>query len=809
VTARYVAASANKGDPAQAEIPSARSGGDPDVRGRGSLRGRVLAWLPALTVSTVLVVALAGTDTGIMNIPRYALYVGFCLVLPGTLVFRALRRTPHTLVEDLTMGAVLGFVLEIPAWAAYSAADLRGLLWTWPLAVVLPFVAVPSLRRHWLPKGYRPVSPAWSWAVAGVCLAVIAYLWESYFIWHPSRVPPHAQRYFADLPYMLSLVGEAKHHFPMHVPQVASETLYYHWFAYAHEAAASMISGVDTTIVFYRLAVPVICLFSVLLFSVVGWRVSGSPWVGPVAAALTFVVGEAAVGHYNLSPFASVYTLIVWMSVSNSYGWLFLLGLAVVIADRLRASSHQDGGVPSWGAGAWVVMALLALAAPGAKSTILPVVVGGIGVTAAVHVVRHRRLDATMVGIGTVLLAGQAFGSFVIFHGESHGLTPATLSILWPYIARHGHRGVLDSIAALGFVGSCYVFYMMSRLAGIPVFAWLARRNRRAGAPAEWTSTHSFLLGTFGTGLAATLFLTHPTFGQTNFMRYGYLFGALLSAMGFVRLTESYRLPGRQLTTMLVVCVAVVALVHQVLLYDSFWLIPSSEWKKGTVLARMAPAFLYSAGLAAVIGAVAVLWRWWGRPERLGRGAGVVLALGTVLAAGVPVTVFDARNYVNMGWHSWITPDKVQGARWLRANSQPDQVLVTNSHCSFAWWGCASFSFWLEAYSERRSVVSGWGYAPRSADDASAAGKIAGFGVPFWDPALLALNDKAVYHPTAAILDRLWREHGARWIVVDRVSGKESPLLPGLADLRWQSGRTAIYQLRAPQGAPTPAAVAR
>jgi len=38
------------------------------------------------------------------------------VVVPGTLVYRALRGPVHTLVEDIAMGAAVGLVLELAAW---------------------------------------------------------------------------------------------------------------------------------------------------------------------------------------------------------------------------------------------------------------------------------------------------------------------------------------------------------------------------------------------------------------------------------------------------------------------------------------------------------------------------------------------------------------------------------------------------------------------------------------------------------------------------------------------------------------------
>src|SRR4051794_34217219 len=142
---------------------------DPGVQsGRRDMRGHLLRWLPAAAAFAAIVAMLHDTDTPAVDIGRYVLYVAWGLVLPGTLVYRSLRRTPHTLVEDLAIGTTIGLVLEIGAWAAFSIVGGQSLLWLWPALVVVPFLAVPALRRHWRVAGYRPTPLGWSWAVAGM-----------------------------------------------------------------------------------------------------------------------------------------------------------------------------------------------------------------------------------------------------------------------------------------------------------------------------------------------------------------------------------------------------------------------------------------------------------------------------------------------------------------------------------------------------------------------------------------------------------------------------------------------------------------
>ena len=68
-------------------------------------------WTPLAAAVAVAAFLLLRAGTSPLDLLRYAAYVVFAVVLPGTLVFRTVRTKPHTLVEDLAMGAAVGLVL--------------------------------------------------------------------------------------------------------------------------------------------------------------------------------------------------------------------------------------------------------------------------------------------------------------------------------------------------------------------------------------------------------------------------------------------------------------------------------------------------------------------------------------------------------------------------------------------------------------------------------------------------------------------------------------------------------------------------
>jgi hypothetical protein len=135
-----------------------------------------------------------------------------------------------------------------------------------------------------------------------------------------------------------------------------------------------------------------------------------------------------------------------------------------------------------------------------------------------------------------------------------------------------------------------------------------------------------------------------------------------------------------------------------------------------------------------------------------------------------------------------LPQSRVDAARWVRDHSGRGDVLATNVHCISGEVpaSCDSRSFWLSAYAERPVLVEGWGFSPRQAK--------AGL-TPFWDQALLSLNDSAFTDPTPSTLESL-RARGVRWLVVDRAVFPESPLLSTLTDPAYDNGRLAVYRLR-------------
>ncbi|WP_117213135.1 hypothetical protein [Allorhizocola rhizosphaerae] len=738
-----------------------------------------MRWLPLLAVSGALCAMLLATGVPFDYILRYAGYALWAVTLPGTLVYRALRRNTLGLAEDLAMGSALGLVLEIAVFVVASVTDLRGLLWVWPLLVVVPFAAVPRLRRHWLPRQGERAPLTWSWPVAGVAVFLLAYLTFAFF--RPNQPIPVGgpQRYFIDELFYLSLIGEAKHHFPLEVPAVAGQSLDYHWFTFAHYAVASTISGVEPHFVLFRLGLAFLVVLGVVLLGVVGWRVTSSSLAGAVSTALVFAIGEVAVGSMALGPLGGVTAYMIWGSPSLIYGALMTFPLIALGVDRLAG----DGAPGTLGRGAWVLLALFSLGATGAKASVLPVAVCAAGLVCLVQLVR-RRFSAAPWLLGGLLIAAQVVAMVVLYRFKSNGLYIHPLANVDAFLTRAINRPWWKELFVFAFVVGGYFLFMFTRLAGIAVLAWVRRR--------EWGTAQWFLSGGIVGGAAGTLLLWHPSYAQGYFVRSGFAFGAVLSAWGLVALIEHHRVSMRFFWAS--VAASLVAVACLSLLMWRYGATGGFGWHDMLPIYRMALSVMALAALVWL-----VLW-WAGRRGWAPRGGGAVAALVLVMCAGATGLPWDAKLFANAGpipYHVEVTPERAEAAQWVRDHSEPGDLLAINAHCLKPNSDpCSSLSFWLSGFAERRVLVESWAYTAQANEDAARQG-VTQTQVGFWDQELLRRNDSAFSQPSAESI-RWLRERGVRWMVADRAFGREAANLKEFALLRFERGDVAVYEVGCP-----------
>ena len=481
-------------DPASPSGLSVGDGGRPDVGDAAATSSRSLSpagvlrmgvralpWLLALGVATVVLLQ-AGTPAG--DIARYTAYWCFGVTLPGLLVVRAAVGTRGNWPEDLAIGAVTGLGLELVCFALWSVLGLQQLLWVWPLIVVLIFVAVPRLRRHWPISSPKPLPGLWSWGVASAIVACTLMVRQAAF---PAPLPPAGGFYDQDVVWHLSIVHELTRSFPPQVPQVVGELLRYHWFSHMHMAAAHLVSGAPVATVVLRLWILPLLAVTALISARLAMELSNRWWSGPVAAWCVIVFTGT-----SLLPVTGEAGVIFPTSPSEVYLLPIVMGIVVLIVRALRDVRLGAG---------WAVLALLLVAAAGAKPSAMPLVLAGTLVGGFSLLVLRRRqwraalwvvaMVAVILPVSILAVAGSDSGSMMrlfdfiewspIYHSlTGAGFHPASGPVL--------PEGVNDlSTRSLVILGILLLVPLVQNVGRLVPFAWPGPRGyERTLQPGSW-----------------------------------------------------------------------------------------------------------------------------------------------------------------------------------------------------------------------------------------------------------------------------------------------------------------------------------
>jgi hypothetical protein len=729
-------------------------------------------------------------DTPATDIARFAAYWSLYLVLPGTLVFRALRGSRGNLPEDIGYGAATGLILEAGAWAAATASDHAAWLRLWPVPVVIAFIAIRPLRRHWRVGEGDRLPALWSWCVAAVMAVTVLWLIGQYRV---VPVPPADAGYYPDLLYHLSLVRELMRPMPFEIPQHAGDPLSYHFLSHAHMASASHISGVDPLMVVFRLWLVPIILAGILVVAAAARELAGKAWAGPLAASLTLIGAPLFFGG-PMGPFIA--SPISLYSPSLSFLLVPLILLTALCADAVRERPLGRG---------WILLAAAAVVCAGAKSSGPPLLLAGVVLAIPVSILVNRRIPWRGIGAVGCLLGGMAAGVLLFVEADGGAQLQLFSSLQWvePYRATLGatSRATMPGPLPPGLVdagGAAWQFALLLVLwltvTQVPVLiglAALAGRNTRRD-PAVWLVGGGMLAGI---GVVWVVF--HPGAGQLFFLRSAMPFGILAAVCLLAGV-----LPRRGLIAAVGGALAGVAAMAWLLL------IPPSNTKPPPSMAAwldaIYPPLLRAAGIAA--GLVAA---WWllrifvRRLRTFGAAVAVSAVLGAGLAAGVagllPTAEFAATGYppvLTAPAASDLTASEMRAALWLDAHAAPEDVVATNVHCVnlLTRPNCESRAFWVSGLSGRRIVVEGWAFVPASIKFHGTAG----FGYsqqPPPDWARFALNERVFADPTEEDLRRLREEYGVRWLFADTRAGPVSSTLAAHATMRYADAPVTIYEL--------------
>ena len=755
---------------------------EPAAGTRGRTLWTLVPWLvPAL--AWTLGLWRFGTPAG--DIALYAVYLAVAIVLPGTLVHRALRGSRGNLPEDLGLGAATGLLVLIIGWALAAATGLQVLLPGWPLLVIALFVAVPGLRRHWrIPaRQRRPLPAAWSWIIAAVALALVAVTWS---FWRDNPLPPATTDYYQDLTYHLALVHEMTRSMPFQVPQVAGDTLRYHYLSDADMATASMITRIPAPTLLFRLWIVPIGLATVLVCAAIARELTGKWWAGALGGAVSLLAWPLMLGSvvaaFGGSPFS-------FLSPSQSYA-LPLLGLLIAVSlDVLH------GRRLGW---TWALVFPLALACAGAKESTLPLFVAGMGPAVLVLLLRYRdRLRAGLVMFGLTLVA-MVLGTRLFAGGGAGSLAIQVFAVLEWFLPFRRTIGADDPIDAshllpAGIVGqgaagvgialgmfAWWVVVQVPRLLGMVA---LTRRRTRTD-PAAW-----LLAGITTAGVGALWVIWHAASSQIYFFVGAAPFAGLLTVWLLADQARSWR--------------PVVAGLAAGTLWEVFaphGFTPRHDTVGDWFRAMFEPLLVTAAVAAGVALVVLVGWRvatgrfaWRAIPA--GLTAAILGASLTGPVNGQAQADIHGKAPVAAARLS-VTADEMRAALWLGDHSGRDDVIATNVHCQMGNQPghCDARAFWVAGLAGRRTLVESWGYTDQAvAADGKNGKRFMLQPAPY--PERFALNERVFAQGAAADVEQLRQQYHVKWLFADARVGAVSPDLARVGHLRYQSGPVSVFEL--------------
>jgi hypothetical protein len=640
-----------------------------------------------------------------------------------------------------------------------------------------------------------PLPRLWSWGVASAIGLCAMSMREAALT---SPLPPAGGVYYQDVPWHLSIVRELTRSFPPQIPQVAGEILQYHWFSDVHMAAAHLVSGVPATTVVLRLWILPLLAVTALIGARLARELSGVWWSGPIVAwGLVVFEGTRLLPRLG-EPDLGEAGVIFPTSPSQVFLLPLVLGAAILIVRAVR-------GV-RLGAAGWAVLALLLVAAAGAKPTAMPLILAGAGLAGVSLLVQRRRQWRAALSVGAMVavilplsflaVSGSSGGSrialfgFVKWQPLYHSLTAAGSGPAAGRVLPEGaHRLSGQTLVTLVIL---LLVPLIANLARVAPFGWIGSRRLRRD-PAAW-----FMAGVLISGWVVYLVLSHPFYSQAYFLR---LANPVVLVFGAWALTTAIppTARGRRVAAVLaagtLIGAGVVALARALTPT-----MPAATDLSASRESLMTVATSFLTPLVVVCVAALAGFTVWvvarnKAPGLRGWGSALVLAAlvlggpvqGVLGSSGEAVVSFVADKPLPEGPRYRISPSAAAAMAWVDQHTPSDAVIATNRHCVAGRQRpkCHLIAFWVSGLGGRRTVLEGWGYLNGMTSRLSPS--------PY--PGRLGVNDAVFTHPSAATVDRLRRGYGATWLVADTSVGPVSPKLAGFAVPRFTSGSITVYEL--------------
>jgi hypothetical protein len=732
-------------------------------------------------MAAALVVQVA--MVAVVDVLVFSGYLAAFLTLPGTLLWRRLgpdRGRPF--FEDAVLGTVTGLALELPVYLLGRAVGAPWLVVAVPVVALGYAVGSRDGRSLWYHGRRTP--PGWAWAIAAVLGC--AMLQVARGVWSARPVTALRSPYI-DEPFHVALAAELKHHMPPESPWVDGVPLFYHWLVYGHLASASTVTGVEPVVLLRGLSISLFVALTILGLAAGVSRLTNRAWPGLLAAALLALGGAPDIFGWTpmAAPFGGVrYSLeLPFLSPTHAFATALAVPLLVLLVEAMR-----DNRV-TWQS--WAAIALLMVAVSGAKSSTLPPLLAGLlfaTVTQALLRTGRARIPLLLLTTATAvfLLAQRVF-----YGGNTRSLEVAPLDTA-RWIAEG--RGLTTTTGDVPFGVEIIVagtFVVALLLSGIGIVGLATSRGWRLGE-------HQFLVGAMAAAVGAVFTFGHPGKAQMYFLNGAAPVLVMLSVLGISRLVVD-GLERRRAGVLLGAGLAgALASVLVAVLSTNRPPRPGDDPVGEAVRTLLLPQVVAVAvlGLLALGMVMAARRRGWSGALALAFATSMLLGLSFVRTAGMVAQLLDP-SAEPAAPSSLIGRGGVEAARFLRDHSDPDELVATNAHCAgLPRPDCDRRNFWIAGYTERRVLVEGWAYIAPEVVGVESTPQSNSSKSEFWDLQRLTDNDAAFIDPTAESVGLLADEYDVRWLFVDKRFRHDLRGLKAVADLRFQSGRYAVFEVR-------------
>jgi hypothetical protein len=790
---------------------------------------------PGLTLLAVAGVICIAADVSVRDL---ALFVGYELAFvvgPGcALAWLLLGRRPA--LEIAVIGWALGYALEIIFFIAAAALGIRGLF---PIYPVLALAVTGGLLLSRRP-GIVPlrVPPREAWIVAGAGVLALLFVVGGLVAVSPLPSAAAGVSYYADLPWHMTIIAEAKHHWPLTDGSVSGVRFWYHVWSHLDMAAVSNVTGIEPVVLLLRLFPLSLSILVVLELGLVGRRLGGRPWTGAATAVLAVAVGELDSQAGYSYPFLGLFGLGWWESPSFLLGLAFFLPALLLVCELIRDEVPFRAAWPRW-----LLVALLLLGADGAKATTVPVLAGGLAVYLLFRLATIRRLErAALTGF---LVASGVFVLFYVAvyrHAALAGFTLDPLQTLYRMPQLAAWRGDFASVPGPVYWAVAAVLAPVATygaLAALPALLFQGRRRL--------DSTQLVLGFMLLVSLVPYFFGSQAGASELFFTHYGFAAGCVLGAAALVALGEGAvrERPGALRATALFGAAWLVALLLLELSGLPWFSTASPALKAGVpgaavlcvaalLLARRRlpgaeAGTPVAVGITVALSCVLALWKanviaYWNAPYLLlaivsvglallafatprARRASVWLMLVlSVLLFGLldqPLDYVPNRvlglpgdRFIGFGGtgESAMSGRLYSGLLWLRAHSTPDDVIAVDNHYVVVGTHRYATYYYYSAFSERRVFLESWQFATRTYQ---VGGGDIPEGGPMPFPQRLRLNDAVFQGGDRRALDVLVRSYGVRYLLVDRFNGTASSRVRRLGRQVFSNPAVSIYRVGA------------